>query len=290
MKKNELLNELSALDIHPGKKLGQNFLIDGNFLDYIIRTSAIQPGEIVLEAGPGFGVLSRALLEAEAEVYAVEFDHRICAYLQNRIRHPLFHLTEGDACRIDFTSLLPHDKPFRTIANLPYAISSVFIAHLLEFERLPTSMLFMLQKEMALRLGAACQTPNYSALSVQVQQCYDVRVLRKVPPQVFFPPPRVESALVEFSLKESIPEKKQRKQITDVVRLAFSQRRKKVVKVLASRYGMEKVLRAMGQLDIAENARPTDITVATYEQLTTLLRTGNVPENDPGTTRNKNPD
>lgn len=271
MKKHELLGELAELGIHPGKKLGQNFLIDGNFLDYIIRCAALRPGDIVLEVGPGFGVLSRALLEAGSEVYAVEFDHRICEYLRDRIRHPRFHLTEGDACRIDFENLLPRNRPFRVVANLPYAISSVFIARLLESARLPTSMLFMLQKETASRLEAASRTPDYSPLSVRVQQCYDVRSLRNVPPQVFFPQPQVESALTEFLLKEKVPELEQRNQLAKVVRVAFGQRRKKIVKNLASAYDTDRVVEAFRQLNISESARPSDITVAGYEQLTALI-------------------
>ena len=165
MKKQQLMDIMTSLGMRPGRGLGQNFLLDGNLLDYIVRTSGAAPGMTVLEVGPGFGALTRGLLEAGAEVYAIEFDRRLIHYLKKEFTMPEFHLIEGDACKVDFASQLPQDRPFRCIANLPYAISSVFIARLLTLDNPPTNWFFMLQKEMAQRLAADVKTKNYGARS-----------------------------------------------------------------------------------------------------------------------------
>ncbi|MFA6716355.1 MAG: 16S rRNA (adenine(1518)-N(6)/adenine(1519)-N(6))-dimethyltransferase RsmA [Victivallaceae bacterium] len=273
MNKKELLSTLEAFGMHPGKILGQNFLIDNNLLEFIVRTAAPGKGEIILEAGPGFGVLTRPLLEAGAEVYAIEFDRRLCEYLRDNIKEPNFHLIEADACRADIASIIPGGKTFRAVANLPYSISSIFIARLLELPSPPEQMVFMLQKEMAERLAAPEKTKEYGSLSVRAQQLYDVKLLRKVPPEVFHPRPKVDSAIAELKLRqrEDMPEFKLRMRLSGIAKVAFAQRRKKVFKPLAAAYGAENLEKAFAELNISENARPGDISVAQYEELAKLL-------------------
>ena len=197
MNKQQLTAALESIGMRPGRGLGQNFLLDGNLLDYIVRLSAPGKGERILEVGPGFGALTSRLLKAGAEVYAVEFDHRIAEYLRTHIEKGNFHLTEADACRVDYVELL-ENRPFRAIANLPYSISTIFIARMLDLPNPPESMFFMLQREMGERLSAVPGTKNYGALSVRTQLRYDVKLEKIVPPEVFFPPPEVDSAIVSF--------------------------------------------------------------------------------------------
>lgn len=271
MRKADLLKILEELDFHPGKALGQNFLIDGNLLDFIVRTGAPRPGEVILEAGPGFGVLTRGLLAAGAEVYAIEYDHRLAAYLRRNIENEHFHLTEGDACKVDLQAILPPDRPFRSIANLPYAISSIFIGRLLELPRPPVQMLFMLQKEMGERLAAPPCSKDYGALSVRAQALYDTRILRKVPKQVFHPQPEVDSALVLFELRETIPPAEVRAELCRLSRCAFEQRRKMITKPLAALYPKEQLAAALEEAGIPAEARPDNISVASYIKLAELL-------------------
>lgn len=264
MKKTELMKVLEELNFRPGKILGQNFLIDDNLLEFIVRTTAPQADEVILEAGPGFGALTRKMLDLGAEVYAVEFDHRICDYLRNNLKNARFHLTEGDACRVKFTEILPPDKDFRSIANLPYAISSIYIAKLLELPRLPLQMLFMLQKEMGLRLTAQPGTKNYGALSVRAQAMYDVKLLRTVPRQVFFPQPGVDSALVNFQLKPDALSQQDGIQLGKVARCVFSQRRKKMFKPLARNYGHELIEAVFAELSLDSEIRPDKLDTTTF--------------------------
>ncbi|MCP3968284.1 MAG: ribosomal RNA small subunit methyltransferase A [Lentisphaerae bacterium] len=271
MNKTELFETLEKFNMRPSKVLGQNFLIDKNLLDFIVREAQPEPGEVVLEAGPGFGALTRLLLAAGADLYAIEFDRRLCDYLRNNIKEPNFHLIESDACRIDIASILPEGKPFRAIANLPYAISSIFVAKLLDLPTPPTQMIFMLQKEMAQRLAAKPGTKNYGALSVRSQQLYNVKLLRTVPPQVFHPRPDVESALVKFEANGYMPDFELRKRLCGIVRCAFAQRRKKILKPLAAAYGREEVEAALAKVGIPDNARPGELGIKKYEELAALL-------------------
>lgn len=273
MNKKELLATLESFGMRPGKILGQNFLIDNNLLDFIVRTASPEKDEIILEAGPGFGALTRPLLDAGAKVYAIEFDRRLCEYLRDNIKVPNFHLIEGDACRVNIAEIIPEGKKFRAIANLPYSISSIFTARLLELPNPPEQMVFMLQKEMAQRLAAKPNTKDYGALSVRAQQIYNVKLLRKVPPQVFHPQPQVDSAIAGFTLREdhAVPSHEERIRLAGVVKMVFAQRRKKIFKPLVSSYGKENVETALEQLNISRDARPGELSVAQYEELAKLL-------------------
>ena len=273
MNKKELLATLESFGMRPGKILGQNFLIDNNLLEFIVRTALPKKDEVILEAGPGFGALTRPLLKSGAEVYAIEFDRRVCEYLRNNIKEANFHLIEGDACRVDIASIIPEGKKFRAIANLPYSISSIFVARLLELPEPPEQMVFMLQKEMAERLAAPPNTKDYGSLSVRAQQLYDVKILRKVPPQVFHPRPRVDSAIAEFTLRKAgdIPDFELRMRLNGIAKVAFAQRRKKIIKPLAKVYGLENVEQALEKLNISKLVRSGELSVTQYEELAKFL-------------------
>ena len=272
MNKSDLLDKLAVLGMRPGRGLGQNFLLDGNLLDAIVRQAAPQPGEVILEVGPGFGALTERLLATGAEVYAVEFDHRVCEYLKKVRREPNFHLTEGDGCRVDYAEILPEGREFRAIANLPYAVSSVLIARFLEFERPPRQMIFMLQKEMGERLAAPPGRGSYGALSVRVQQLYEVNILRMVPPEVFYPAPAVDSALTAFDLKPGTPPGPEaRRRLEKLVKLVFSNRRKQMGKVLKQHYEEARIRAALEQIGVPWEIRPERLTVAQFETLADAL-------------------
>ncbi len=258
MKKTELLETLESLSFRPGKILGQNFLIDQNLLDFIVRTAQPEAGELILEAGPGFGALTRGLLASGALVTAIEFDHRISDYLRKNMTHPNFTLIEDDAARVNVEEIV-QGRNFRAIANLPYGISSIFIAHLLELENPPLTMCFMLQKEMGMRLAADNKTKNYGSLSVRTQLIYDVKLARTVPKQVFYPMPDIDSAIVTFTRKESFPELEIRKRAFGMIKAAFSQKRKKMIKPLISAYPRETVEAAYAKLGYREDIRPSHL-------------------------------
>ena len=199
MTKYDILKILNKLDMHPSRKLGQNFLIDPNLLQAMVQDANPQADEQILEIGPGTGVLTRELLAAKAKVTSVELDHRLAGFLRDDLANfANFTIIEGDACRQDYDEIFT-DQPYRCIANLPYACSSVLIAKLLATKNSPQEMYILLQKEMADRLAAVPGTKNYGALSVQVQLKYKVKTMRKVPKEVFLPPPDVGSSFVQLA-------------------------------------------------------------------------------------------
>ena len=135
MNKQELMKQLERCGMRPGRGLGQNFLLDRNQLEWIVRKADLQKDEHILEVGPGFGALTELLLATGAKITAVEYDHRIADHLRERFAGAdNLRLIEADACKVDYSELFPEGTRFRCVANLPYAISTVFIAKLLQLK------------------------------------------------------------------------------------------------------------------------------------------------------------
>ncbi|MEM1222636.1 MAG: 16S rRNA (adenine(1518)-N(6)/adenine(1519)-N(6))-dimethyltransferase RsmA [Verrucomicrobiota bacterium] len=198
----ELLDQLNHL---PKRKLGQNFLIDGNIVRKSIELAAIEPGDAVVEIGPGLGTLSNALVEAGAEVWAVERDVTLFEHLKSS--HGLdskgFNLTEGD-CLDKPLAELPIEKAagsFKIVANLPYAISTPWMEAVLAGP-LPERMVLMLQKEAAERYTAENGTKTFGAISIFLQAAYSVQSRHFVSASCFYPAPKVNSVLLRLDLKK----------------------------------------------------------------------------------------
>ncbi|MFA4943537.1 MAG: 16S rRNA (adenine(1518)-N(6)/adenine(1519)-N(6))-dimethyltransferase RsmA [Lentisphaeria bacterium] len=278
MTRGELLDILRRLGVNPSRRLGQNFLADPNLLDWMLRTAAPQAGERVLEVGPGSGVLTRKLLAAGVELTAVELDHRLAAHLRATLgAAPNFRLVEGDACRQDYGALMGEDTPWRCIANLPYAVSSVLLAGFLDLRNPPRELYILLQLEMAQRLRAGPGTKDYGALTVQVQLDYAVEILRRVPPGVFFPPPEVDSAYVRLARPGERLPGGVRTLARELARLGFSQRRKQFRKLLASRFPTERLDAAFAALGLGAAVRAEALPVATFVRLAEALAAGDAP-------------
>jgi 16S rRNA (adenine1518-N6/adenine1519-N6)-dimethyltransferase len=271
MNRRELKKLLEGLDFYPGKQLGQNFLTDSNLLSFIVRSAAPLKGERILEVGPGFGALTRELLASDADVTAVEFDRRICEYLRKEFDVAGFRLIEGDACRVPLDEISATGGAFRCVANLPYSISSVFIARMLRPEFRPVDMLFMLQKEMGKRLASGPGTKNYGALSVRCQAVYDVKVVRMVPPEVFYPCPDVGSAIVRFVRKGSIPGDDVLKILDKLSMAVFGQRRKKMMKTFSRAFGEETAGKVWSHFSIKPDVRPDKMDVPLFVSVAEYL-------------------
>ena len=273
MNKQELTDRLNAVGMRPGRGLGQNFLLDANLLEWIVRKAAPQKGEEILEVGPGFGALTERLVTFGARITAIEYDHRLADELRKRFAGTEnFRLVEADACKVNFSELYPEGTPFRCVANLPYAISSVFIANMVKLQSPPAYMLFMLQKEMGERLAAPPSCKAYGALTVVTQSVYDVVIEKTVPPEVFYPRPEVDSAVVSFRKHDRFSlADADRKHLSTVVRLLFNQRRKQMGKVLRGVFPAEKVDLALDELAVSKEERPDKLPVETLVRLSSLL-------------------
>lgn len=270
MNKKELIDALESLGMRPGRGLGQNFLLDSNLLEWIVRNSGAVKNDNVLEVGPGFGALTEKMIDAGFNVTAIEFDHRLAGYLRKKFAaKENFTLIEADACKVDYDELFPDGTNYKAVANLPYAISSVFIAKMIECKNPPESMFFMLQKEMGERLAAKSGTKAYGALSVRTQLLYDVAIDKIVPPQVFCPPPEVDSALVSFKLHGNNPLiQDELKIFSTLVRSLFNQRRKQLGKILGQLTSKEISAELLAKCGFSTEIRPDKLTVDDYTKLT----------------------
>ena len=205
--------------------LGQHFLRDVRFAERAVDAAQLRPDDVVLEVGPGKGVLTRLLAPRVGKVVAVELDPRLADGLEEQAI-PNVELVRGDAVKVDV-------PPFTAcVSNLPYQISSPFLFRLLARDFRVAVLL--VQKEFADRLVAKPDTADYGRLTVNAQRRADVRILAKVPPGAFDPPPRVDSALVMLTPRPpsfTVPDEALYER---VVEAAFNQRRKKLSNALAA--------------------------------------------------------
>jgi 16S rRNA (adenine1518-N6/adenine1519-N6)-dimethyltransferase len=206
------------------KELGQHFLVDENLLGVIGRLAELGPDDVVLEVGPGVGVLTAYLAERVAQVYAVELDHSLEAPLRERLAgHANVDLRFGDALRLDLTALDP--PPTKLVSNLPYNIATPLVAESLD--GLPSLELWtvMVQREVAERFFAQPSTKAYGAVSVLVQLAAHRTGFHPVARTVFRPRPNVDSALVAFR-RDQLPADFPR--VKQLVGGAFAHRRKRL--------------------------------------------------------------
>jgi 16S rRNA (adenine1518-N6/adenine1519-N6)-dimethyltransferase len=212
------------VNLAPKKELGQHFLVDENILRVIERLAQPAPDDVVLEIGPGLGVLTRFLAERVAHVHAVELDRSLEPHLRDL---PRTQLHWGDAVELDLTALDP--PPRKLIANLPYNIATPIVVESLD--RLPSvdAWCVMVQREVAARFFARPQTKAYGAVSALVQLAAERTGFHPVSREVFRPRPNVESALVAF--RRTAPGI--RPDVKRVVEAAFAHRRKTLANSLA---------------------------------------------------------
>ena len=193
---------LRQLDHLPNKKLGQNFLIDGNLVEKSISMAALPPGLPVLEIGPGLGTLTERLLHLGHKVYAVEIDRRLEAHLRQRlgsfIESEQLDLLRADAVKSPTGNLPASISDYAVVANLPYAISSAWMEGVLGSGNLPIRMVMMLQKEATERMLAPSGTKAYNALAIFLQACFQSAGTHAVPGQCFHPAPAVDSVLLRM--------------------------------------------------------------------------------------------
>lgn len=273
MKHAELEELLGRLGITPSRALGQNFLTDENFLDFISREAGPAEGDRILEVGPGLGVLTSRLLASGAQVVAVELDGKLASWLRTTLVPRGLRLIEGDACRVDVASIFGPETPFRLISNLPYSAGTVVVARMLDLLTPPSDMLVLLQKEVALRLAAEPGTPDYSALSVRIQASYEVTLPRKtVPPALFYPRPEVDSSLVKMVRKEPCEPQEFRLFLSRFVRTAFAHRRKKMFRQLTALADPDKLRDAMARTDVDPETRAERVSPEQFVAMAKILR------------------
>jgi 16S rRNA (adenine1518-N6/adenine1519-N6)-dimethyltransferase len=208
------------------KRFGQNFLVDDALITRIIQTIGPQPGELIIEIGPGREALTGPLLASAADLVVVEIDRDLVARLAER--HPQLEVVCADALRVDFPALAA-GRPYRLVGNLPYNISTPLMFHLLAQAPAPVDMHFMLQKEVVQRLVAGPGGKDYGRLSLMAQNLASIESLLAVPPEAFEPRPRVDSAVVRLRPRPQplVPQQFQAA-FSELVARAFTMRRKTI--------------------------------------------------------------
>ena len=251
---------------HARKRFGQHFLTDGAVIDQIVQAIAPQPGDAMVEIGPGLAAMTQPLVERLGHLNVIELDRDLALRLR---QHPQLQVTEADVLNVDFTALAAslQTQQMRVVGNLPYNISTPILFHLLDHVAVVKDQHFMLQKEVVERMVAAPSTANYGRLSVMLQWRYDMEMVLLVGPQAFDPPPRVDSAVVRMTPWPQ-PADVQLKLLSELVQVAFSQRRK----LLRHTLGQWLEARAFsGVFDVKRRAE--EVAVAEYVALAQALTT-----------------
>ena len=280
---------LAARGIYLTKSLGQNFLHDGNQLRRIVEAAELKKTDQVLEIGPGLGPLTELLLENCREVLAIEKDARLVEYLQERFnvgqasslspsreksetgRMPVLHLLHADA--LEFLKREPRDwRDWKLVANLPYSVASPILVELAQTPQRPERMVATLQLEVAHRLMAKAGDDDYGLLTLLVQLDYEPREWFKIPAGCFFPAPDVDSACVVLIRRAQplLPED-QCAVFVKIVKRAFSQRRKMMLKLLREDWPVDKLAGAFATLKISPQERAEKLSLEQFVQLTGLL-------------------
>ena len=260
---------LKAFGLRMSKKLGQNFLIDARIVQGIVEAAEIEPGDRVLEIGPGIGTLTQGLAEAGADVTAVELGKKLPAVLKETLKaYDNVRIVPGDILKVNIPEIMG-DAPFKVAANLPYYITTPILMTLLE-RRLPiTHMVTMVQKEVAERMTAKPGSRIYGALSVAVQYYTEPQIVLDVPPRSFIPAPEVMSVVVSCRVrKEPAVAVQDEKLFFRVVKAAFGQRRKTLMNALkGGGFPKEAVRDALEQSGIDPTRRGETLTLEEFGRL-----------------------
>lgn len=229
--------EYKHTEIAVKKKLGQNFLTDRNITRKIVAASGAGPEDNILEIGPGFGALTKEIIEYCPAFTVVEKDPKLAGFI--RREYPQLNILEADFLETDL-ELLAEKKPLRVLGNIPYSITTPILFKLLEHRSCIISATLMMQHEVAMRIVAKPGTKDYGILAVQMQAFCDVACLFKVGRKVFRPQPGVDSAVLQMTPKKVDPVH-DAKGFSRFVRTAFHQRRKTLLNNLKETYNLDTV-------------------------------------------------
>lgn len=269
---------LRAKKFKAKKSLGQNFLVDSNIIDFIAQNA--DKDDEVLEIGPGLGFVTEQLIQNAKKVVALEIDKDAINLLnKNLSKYENFHLFEKDILKTDINDLPFKNEKIKVIANIPYYITSPILVHLLgEINELThknrdriSEIILMVQLEVANRIVANENSENkeYGQLSILSQMYSDVEIIKKVPKNCFSPAPKVDSALVKFTIKKE-PKVEITKLLKRTVKAIFMARRKNVKNSLQNA-GFVEVKKALEKAGIEETQRGEKLSIEQIQKLSIAL-------------------
>lgn len=258
------------------KKFGQNFLIDSNVLESIIRGAEITKDDFVLEIGPGIGTMTQYLCEAARQVVAVEIDKMLIPILEDTLsEYDNVEVINQDVLKVDIKSLAEeknNGKPVKVVANLPYYITTPIIMGLFESGVPIDSITIMVQKEVADRMQTGPGSKDYGALSLAVQYYATAKVILNVSATCFMPRPNVDSAVIKLTRhKEPTVNVADEKLMFKIIRASFNQRRKTLVNGLKNSpelsFSKEQIVKAVEKIGKPETIRGEALTLEEFAEL-----------------------
>lgn len=270
------------------RSLGQNFLTDKNIIDKIIEKSMVGKRDLVLEIGPGIGVLTAAAAEAAGKVIAIEIDRNLLPILEETLgEYDNIEIINSDVLKTDLTAILEQNREIngqrtegmKILGNLPYYITTPIIMKILE-DKVPVDCItIMLQKEVADRIKAAPGTKAYGALSVAVQYYCTITHVASAPKEIFVPQPKVDSAVIRLDVRKEKPVKLNSEEaFFAVVKAGFGQRRKTLLNSLTGVYGLtrEEIAAVMAAAGIDPVRRAETLSLEEFAALANAIK----PENE----------
>ena len=258
------------------KKFGQNFLIDSNVLESIIRGAEITKDDFVLEIGPGIGTMTQYLCEAARQVVAVEIDKMLIPILEDTLsEYDNVEVINQDVLKVDIKSLAEeknNGKPIKVVANLPYYITTPIIMGFFESGVPIDSITIMVQKEVADRMQTGPGSKDYGALSLAVQYYATAKVILNVSATCFMPRPNVDSAVIKLTRhKEPTVNVADEKLMFKIIRASFNQRRKTLVNGLKNSpelsFSKEQIVKAIEKIGKPETIRGEALTLEEFAEL-----------------------
>ena len=275
---NETIGILEKYKIKANKDLGQNFLINDDVIEKIIEKSQIEKNDLIIEIGPGLGVLTNLLLEKSDNVVAIELDKRMVEIISKRfILKNNLQIINEDVLKVDLNKLINERKKqtninkVKIVANLPYYISTPIIMKLLENRLDIDEIIVMVQKEVAERLTAKTGTRLAGAITYAVEYYSDATSIIKVPKESFVPSPKVESEVIKLKVRKGKKiQVKDEKLLFNIISKSFMQRRKTLSNVLTNNnimHSKEDVKNMWKELEIDENVRGESLTLEQFGKI-----------------------
>lgn len=263
MVESEVRGILERLQVLPSRTLGQNFLVEPQTAEAIVRDLDLKPSDTVVEVGPGVGSLTRHFVERVERVFLIEYDSRLAHYLREQYReNDRVTVIEADAAKFDLRDLYQFGE-VKLLGNLPYSAGGAILQNFMKVPTPVTRGVLMLQSEMVDRILAQPKTKAYGVLTLRMQAFWEMQRLRKVGPQSFFPRPAVDSTVMSVERKSGERPVFDYRFFDELVRRGFAQRRKKLAKNLPE--GARGVLAEMG---LSESVRAEELSVDEWIELT----------------------
>ena len=261
------------MHIKPKKRLGQNFLIDGNIQKKIIAASELGPSDNVLEIGAGCGELTRLIAASVTGVYALEIDPYLCQVLKCGLKgHPNVKIINKDILKFNLRRYFAKLKnKIKVIGNIPYYITTPIIEHLLEYRDRINTIFITIQKEPAIRMTATPGSKDYGSFSCFLQYYTEPKILFLIKKTCFRPVPKVDSCFMRLQMrKEPAVKVNNEKLFFKIIRAAFNKRRKVLRNSLKSVIPQQKLGAFFNKYSINSNIRPEDLALEDFANLTNI--------------------